>query len=172
MLHPVRAALAALLLFLSAPVSGAGVAKKDLPNFAVVAPGIYRGAAPTQNGLRRLKALGVRTIIDLRIEKKGQVEEAAAAKHLGLARVRIRMGREAPTKKQLATFLAIVDDPAQQPVFIHCQHGADRTGAMVGIWRVTRQGWSFDRAWAEMRRYGFKPWLRELKGSVAARARP
>ena len=84
------------------PVSG--VTARDVPNFAVVAPGIYRGAAPTAEGMKKLKALGVRTIIDLRIEKKGQDEEAAQAKALGMNRVRIRMGREAPTKKQTAQF--------------------------------------------------------------------
>lgn len=165
------------LLLLAA---GAALAQKpaptptpaEVPNFAVVAPGIYRGAAPTAQGLRTLKAMGVRTVIDLRIEKKGQEEEAKAAAALGLTRVRIRMGREAPTRKQVAQFLALVDAAPGAPVFIHCQHGADRTGAMVGIWRVTRQGWSFDQAWKEMRRYGFKTYLHELKGAVSSRAKP
>ena len=33
--------------------------KKDLPNFAAVAPGIWRGAAPTNEGFKQLKAKGV-----------------------------------------------------------------------------------------------------------------
>jgi protein tyrosine phosphatase (PTP) superfamily phosphohydrolase (DUF442 family) len=143
----------------------------DLPNFAQVAPGIYRGAAPTEAGLRRLKAMGVRTLIDLRIERRGQQEEAAWAAALGMERIRLPMGREAPTKKQVETFLATLDRAPQAPVFVHCQHGADRTGAMIGIWRVTRQGWAFDRTYAEMRRYGFKPFLTALKQSVARRAK-
>ena len=141
----------------------------DLPNFAVVVPGIYRGAAPTPAGLRRLKAMGVRTIVDLRIEKRGQAQEAATADHLGLARLRLPMGREAPTRAQVRTFLATLADPVQRPVFVHCQHGADRTGAMIGIYRVTEQGWDFARTWGEMRRFGFKPYLSELKGAVVAR---
>jgi protein tyrosine/serine phosphatase len=143
---------------------------KDIPNFARVAPGIYRGAAPTARGLARLKAMGVRTIIDLRIEKKGQAEEAQAAQQLGLTRLRLPMGREAPTAKQVKTFLGTLNDPAKGPVFVHCQHGADRTGAMVGIYRVTHDGWDFPRTYAEMRRYGFKPFLHELKGAVSSRA--
>jgi tyrosine-protein phosphatase SIW14 len=144
---------------------------RDLPNFAQVTPGLYRGAAPTTAGFARLKALGVRTIIDLRIEKHGQAAEVAATKALGFSRLRIPLGREAPTKKQVATFLSTVNDPAQQPVYVHCQYGADRTGAMIGIYRVTHDGWTFDQAYKEMRRYGFKPFLTELKGSVAAHAR-
>ena len=141
----------------------------DLPNFAVVGPGIYRGAAPTPAGLQKLKAMGVRTIIDLRIENKGQDEEAATAKVLALNRVRIRMGREAPTKKQTAQFLSLVRAASpQNPVFIHCHYGADRTGAMVGIWRRTHDKWPFDKTYQEMRHYGFKSYLTELKGAVAS----
>ena len=145
--------------------------KKNLPNFATTAPGIYRGAAPTTEGLKKLKALGVRTVIDLRIEKKGQVEEEAAVKALGLKRVRIPMGAEAPTEKQVKEFLGILAKSPAEPVFVHCQHGADRTGAMIGIWRVTQQGWGFDQTWTEMRKYGFKPFLKDLKGAVEKRAK-
>ncbi len=149
----------------------ASAADKDLPNFAVVAPGIYRGAAPTAAGLRKLRAMGVQTIVDLRIEKKGQAEEAATASALGMERIRLKMGREAPTSAQVKTFLATLDNAPQKPVFVHCQHGADRTGAMMGIWRETRQNWSFPATYKEMRRYGFKPYLTELKGAVATRAK-
>ena len=145
--------------------------KKNLPNFAAVVPGIWRGAAPTAEGLKALKALGVTTIIDLRIEKKGQAEEDAAAKSLGLKRFRIPMGAEAPTDKQVKEFLGLLAKSSSEPVFVHCQHGADRTGAMVGIWRVTQQGWGFGQTYTEMRKYGFKPWLKDLKGSVEKRAK-
>ena len=139
---------------------------RDIPNFGVVAPGIYRGAAPTAKGLRLLREQGVRTVIDLRIERKGQKEEAATTQTLGLERLRIPLGREAPTKKQVSQFLATLDDPAKRPVFIHCQYGADRTSAMVGIWREVRQGWNFDQTYREMRHYGFRTSLWELKGAV------
>lgn len=144
---------------------------KDLPNFATVVPGIYRGAAPTAEGLKKLKAQGVRMVIDLRIEKKGQAEEEAAVKALGLKRIRIPMGAEAPTQKQVDLFLATLAKSKAEPVFVHCQHGADRTGAMVGIYRVTQQGWGFEQTWKEMRQYGFKTFLKDLKSSVAKRAK-
>lgn len=149
-----------------AAVPAVKVSPRDLPNFGVVAPGIYRGAAPTAEGLRRLKASGVRTVIDLRIERKGQKEEAVTAAALGLRRIRIPMGREAPTKKQIAQFLAVLAAAPSEPVFVHCQYGADRTGAMVGIYRERRQNWTFNQTYREMRHYGFNPKLWELKGAV------
>ena len=45
-------------------------AAPDLPNFHPVGPGIWRGAAPTEAGLRHLKAMGIKTVIDLRIAPK------------------------------------------------------------------------------------------------------
>jgi protein tyrosine/serine phosphatase len=144
---------------------------KDLPNFHSVAPGIWRGAAPSAEGLRKLKARGIRTIIDLRIEKKGQKEEEATAKALGLTRLRIPMGSEAPTRKQVQLFFATLEGAGSAPVFVHCQHGADRTGAMIGLWRVTHQGWDFETTWKEMRKYGFKPWYKDLKACVRKSAK-
>ncbi|MEO7719501.1 MAG: tyrosine-protein phosphatase [Capsulimonas sp.] len=138
-----------------------------LPNFHEVAPGITRGAAPTMAGLQKLKAMGVHTIIDLRYSpvKKEQAE----AKRLGFTWINLPMGAEAPTQKQVATFLATLKKSPDEPVFVHCQHGADRTGCMIGIWRVTQQGWAFPQTWAEMRKYGFNPRWRELTGAVKKR---
>ncbi|HEY3265384.1 MAG TPA: tyrosine-protein phosphatase [Armatimonadota bacterium] len=141
-----------------------------LPNFQTVAPGIYRGAAPTRQGLAALKAMGVHTVIDLRIAPKTVRAEKAAAERLGLAWMNIPMGKEAPTRKQVDRLLAALAKAPREPVFVHCQHGADRTGAMIGIYRVQVQKWPFDRAYAEMRRYGFKPYLTELKNAVRSRA--
>jgi protein tyrosine/serine phosphatase len=159
------------VLFLQKSAAVPKVDARHLPNFAVVAPGIYRGAAPTPDGLAQLKKMGVVHVIDLRIERKGQDEEAAAAKRLGLDRTRIRMGREAPTEKQVKEFMAIIRQAKTKPVFVHCQHGADRTGAMIGIYRAVDCGWNFDDIWKEMRRYGFKTYLAELKDSVRKRVK-
>src|ERR1051326_8139141 len=91
-------AISALCAFGGPPL----VSEKEIPNFATVTPGIYRGAAPTGAGLKRLKEMGVRTVIDLRIERRGQKEEAQETQALGFERLRIPLGREAPTKKQVA----------------------------------------------------------------------
>jgi len=159
------------VLFFQKPAAVPKVDARHLPNFAVVAPGIYRGAAPTPDGLAQLKKMGVVHVIDLRIERKGQDEEAAAAKRRGLDLTRIRMGREAPTEKQVKEFMDIIRQAKTKPVFVHCQHGADRTGAMIGIYRAVDCGWNFEDIWKEMRRYGFKTYLAELKDSVRKRVK-
>lgn len=143
-----------------------------LPNFHLVAPGIYRGAAPTAEGLTTLKSLGVHTIIDLRYPVKEVKEEKARAIALGFTWINLPMGSDPPTTKQVTTFLAVLAKAPKEKVFVHCQHGADRTGCMIGIYRVAVQGWPFTRTWAEMRRYGFNPRWTKLTAAVQARIKP
>ena len=63
----------------------------------------------------------------------------------------------------LQTFLDALTDPARQPVYVHCQRGADRTGFMVGVYRVEKEGWSAKRAYSEARDIGMRWWYRGLK---------
>ena len=141
----------------------------DLPNFHTVAPGIYRGAAPTSAGLQRLRAMGVRTVIDLRIAPKTVRKEKVEAERLGFKWINLPMSGDPPTQKQVDTLLATLNGAAREPVFVHCQHGADRTGCMLGIYRVSRQGWSYDQTYKEMRKYGFKPHYTKLADAVRQR---
>ena len=155
---------------LGAPaVSAAPAAPPGIPNFHAVGPGITRGAAPTPEGLRALKAAGVQTVVDLRISPRLVRQEAAEARALGLRFVNLPMGSDPPTPRQVSVFLATLKAAPQHPVFVHCQHGADRTGCMIGIYRETQQGWDFPRTWAEMRRYGFNPHWALLTQAVRSR---
>jgi protein tyrosine/serine phosphatase len=165
---PSASILAGLLLAL---LARPGLAEADLPNFHPVAPGVWRGAAPTEAGLRRLKAMGVKTVVDLRIAPKTVRREGAYARSLGLEWINLPMGADPPTPRQVSTLLAALDRAPARPVFVHCQHGADRTGCMIGIYRVTRQGWPFGRAYAEMRQDGFDPRWGRLRAAVRQRAK-
>ncbi len=152
-------------------VAGAALADSaDLPNLHTVAPGIYRGAAPTVGGLRRLHAMGVRTVIDLRIAPRTVRKEKAEAERLGLKWINLPMSGDPPTDAQVDALLGALRTARNSPVYVHCQHGADRTGCMLGIYRETQQGWRFDRTYQEMLRYGFKPYYLKLKAAVRKRA--
>ncbi len=41
-------------------------------------------------------------------------------------------------------------DPTLRPLYVHCQHGVDRTGAMMAVYRIQEEGWSNAEAYAEM----------------------
>jgi hypothetical protein len=76
-----------------------------------------------------------------------------------------------PEEKEAVRFLQIVTNPRRTPVLVHCQHGADRTGTLVALYRVAVQGWSKEEALREMTEGGFgyhevwvnlPPWFRDL----------
>jgi protein tyrosine phosphatase (PTP) superfamily phosphohydrolase (DUF442 family) len=58
-------------------------------------------------------------------------------------------------ERELVRFLRAATDPERQPLFVHCQHGADRTGIAVASYRVAVEGWSPADAAAEMTEGGF-----------------
>lgn len=146
---------------------------EDLPNFHKVHPYLYRGGEPTNKGLDQLSKTGIKTIIDLRAPTKTAKAEEAYAKSIGLEYINLPMSDKAPTEKQVETMLKTIDQgkKSDQPVFVHCQHGSDRTGCMIGIWRVTRDGFDYDKTYKEMRKYYFGPKYTELKDAVKKRAK-
>jgi protein tyrosine/serine phosphatase len=47
-------------------------------------------------------------------------------------------------------FLKTITDTNAGPFLVHCQHGADRTGTMIAIYRMAVQGWRKEEAIQEM----------------------
>ena len=72
-----------------------------------------------------------------------------------LKRERISFNTWHPEDEDVVRFLKLVTNPANGPFLIHCQHGADRTGTMVAIYRIAVQGWTKQDAIKEMTGGGF-----------------
>jgi protein tyrosine/serine phosphatase len=126
-----------------------------IDNFGQVSPSYFRGAQPQGRDYADLAALGVKTVLDLTSDD-GQADEKAMVERAGMSYVRIPMTtHESPSTAKLAQFLSTVDDAARQPVYVHCVGGRHRTGVMTAIYRMTAEGWSADRAFAEMKQYKF-----------------
>src|SRR5262249_14421076 len=62
-----------------------------------------------------------------------------------------------PQTSVVTKFLSIVNDAANQPVYVHCVSGRHRTGVMTAVYRMTQDHWNADRAFAEMEHYHFGP---------------
>jgi protein tyrosine/serine phosphatase len=60
-----------------------------------------------------------------------------------------------PSEFTIQRFLQVVNDPANQPVFVHCKGGRIRTGVTTAVYRITHDGWTPDQAYAEMKKYHF-----------------
>ena len=137
------------------PASGAAAAAGiRIDNFGQVNDHYYRGAQPKGDDFRALSALGVKTLIDL--AEEGDAREEANARAAGMSFVRIPMTtRQTPSAETIASFLALVNDPVNQPVYVHCIGGRHRTGLMTAIYRMTMDGWNTARAWNEVKAYKF-----------------
>ncbi|HUT14366.1 MAG TPA: dual specificity protein phosphatase family protein [Thermoguttaceae bacterium] len=125
--------------------------KPGLPNLHKVADGLYRGAQPEAEGFAQLKALGIKTVVNLRTLHSDRDE----CRKVGLDYVHITAQPWEAEEDEVVAFLEVVTDPKRQPVFVHCQHGADRTGMMCAVYRIVLQGWPKDAAIKEMTDGGF-----------------
>ena len=124
-------------------------------NFGKINDNYYRGAQPQGRDYNDLAALGVKTVIDLQAD--GPSNEAGYVKAAGMNFVRIGMTTtKAPTDAQVAQFLDIVSNPANQPVYVHCAGGRHRTGTMTALYRMTYDGWTSAQAYNEMKQYHFE----------------
>ena len=129
--------------------------KIQIKNFGCINDKFYRGAQPRDEDYADLAAMGVKTIIDL--QQSGVGREQAMVESQGMKFYRIGMSdKNQPSAEQAELFLKIVNDPANQPVFVHCAGGRHRTGAMSAIYRMTHDGWNADQAFLEMKRYDFE----------------
>jgi protein-tyrosine phosphatase len=63
-------------------------------------------------------------------------------------------GMESPTDEQVSTALALMNDSAAGPVFVHCKRGADRTGAVVACYRIGHDHWDAAKSLSEARSLG------------------
>ncbi|MDQ4096013.1 MAG: dual specificity protein phosphatase family protein [Actinomycetota bacterium] len=106
-----------------------------IPNLAVVDENLWRGGAPTEEGLRQLASHGVGTIVDLRAEEDIE-RNFGLYRRLGLDLVRIPMrDGQAPRPRQVERFLDVMRR-ADKRVFVHCGAGVGRTGTMAGAYLV------------------------------------
>lgn len=127
------------------------VSHKVLSNFHKITDQLYRGAQPSKEGMQALKAMGIKTILNLRRLHSDRDEMG----NLDFKYYHIKFNPFDPDHDEVVSFLKIVTDPDNYPLFFHCQHGADRTGMMSAVYRVVIQGWSREDAVAEMTKGGY-----------------
>lgn len=163
----VLACLAFLTLISSPGLTQDDLRYKELPNFHWVSGEVYRGAQPKPGGLPQLVQLGIKTIINLRDDDQRAQGEEAEARMAGLRYFNIpvaRLGR--PHDAEIEKVMTVLNDPESQPVFVHCKHGADRTGVVIAVYRIAHDGWTSEQAKVEAKQYGMKFWQLGMKDYI------
>jgi hypothetical protein len=150
-----------------------------VPNLVQVEPGVWRSgqpcdghdATPCADQWAYLKSLGIHRVVKLNFPDEGSDDWATGN---GIEVVNLPMqpaGDKDVFDNALNTFvhphLATVDSAVSElsrrdGVLVHCTHGQDRTGLVVGVYRVMTDGWTKDAAYQEMTKLGFHPELHGL----------
>src|SRR5450432_1877870 len=155
------------------------VCSSGIPNFHLVAEAkapkhlVYRGGQPTDEGWAYLHdTLRVPTLVKLNAPEESWNQGAdEPATRLGMRVVLLSLPphdyglapkslpepfKQIPDDK-LAVAIATLADDDHGNVYVHCTHGRDRTGLIVGLYRVFHDGWQAKNAYAEMNTQGFRP---------------
>ena len=159
--------------------SHAAPADTTIAHFSKVNDSVYRGGRPEPADLRYLQSLNVRTVINLqggdlnnpryrefmKWWEPGELTDAIAAEMslsegLGLRFFSEPLDAIDPVSDEddarVDEILAIMANSAAQPVFVHCEHGVDRTGLIIALYEVRYMGMSPDDAYNEWRASGHK----------------
>ncbi len=145
-----------------------GATVAGVPNFQKVNDSVYRGGQPSEEGFKSLATMGVKTVLDLREtgeHSQGQEETWVQADGMRYISLPLK-GLAAPMDADVAKALAILNDPAAGPVFVHCRRGADRTGTILACYRISHDHWNNVSALKEARGLGMRFFEKAMQNYV------
>ena len=123
--------------------------------FSKVSDHIYRGGQPSDDDLRLMSDVyGIKTIVSLDGNIGGAI--APVVQDLGMEHIVIPIGGQSSApligylKNNIASILS-----NNQPVYVHCRHGSDRTGMAIAFHRMQNEGWEPEKAIDEAKTFGF-----------------
>jgi protein tyrosine/serine phosphatase len=126
------------------------ILRKVWTNFHQVAPGVYRSNQPTHARFVKLKAMGIRSVLNLRGAGGAAhylvEEESCRELGLDLVNANFQARNAAPAEDILRVIAAFRS--LEKPFVMHCKSGADRAGFAAAIYLLVIEG----RPVAEARR--------------------
>jgi tyrosine-protein phosphatase SIW14 len=147
-------------LFFALGLAHADEYTDHIPQFRKVSDGIYRGGRSDDKGFLLLWQLGIKTVVNLENDDDAIANETSALEKLGIREISLPMsGFWKPDDRTVNQALTLIANPLNYPIFVHCQHGQDRTGVVLGLFRVFEQKWTPKAAYDEMLDIGFHPAL-------------
>jgi len=143
-----------LVLFMCGCATRGFPPREQIVNFDRVNADLYRGGQPNAAAIQWLRGIGVKSIINLRMADDCWSEEAAVAAQNGIVYTNMPLrGFTAPTMQEMGAIAAALRT-LPKPIFLHCQHGCDRTGTVIACYHIAVDSWDSARALAEAKFYG------------------
>ncbi|AZZ36064.1 hypothetical protein CIK05_04415 [Bdellovibrio sp. qaytius] len=155
----------ALALQFSATTANASSTVEDIPNLFKMNDNLYRGGRVTAAGMKQLKKMGVTTIINIENDATAIKTDKKFADANGLRFITIPFDTwSTPSDAKVDGVLKLLQDRSLGPIYLHCKHGRDRTGLIMGLYRVEVDGWTPKAAYKEMNDRGFRSIIWTLDG--------
>jgi|GEM_PF-161210 protein tyrosine phosphatase (PTP) superfamily phosphohydrolase (DUF442 family) len=125
---------------------------------------VYRSGQLSPSQLASLlREKRIRTVLNLRGEKPGHSwydEEIQVTRKAGARHISLPMSANVEPNEALLTSLIEALASSEQPILIHCEGGADRSGLASALYAFLKGGKSADEANGHLSfRYGHFPWL-------------
>lgn len=114
---------------------------------------IFLGSQPAQQDLEEAKALGIRTVIDLRMPGESHTSNQEMTSNNDLAYVNIPVNKSALAARQIDELeRAMASTPG--PHLVHCATGA-RAALLIKLSQARLERWTAEQTFEEARRIGF-----------------
>lgn len=165
----VSMSLMIMTLLVGGPIAYSSYTNSRIRNLHTVKSGVlYRSGQLTLAGLKQvIHEHGIKTVITLRdasdpseLPPDWNEEQFCNSQELNYIRISPRNwwspDGSVPAEKGVSRFRAIMDDPRNYPVLIHCFAGIHRTGAYCAVYRMDFDRWTNEAAIAEMRAHGYR----------------
>jgi len=113
-----------------------------------IAPGVWRSNQPSAPRIRKLKAMGVTTILNLRGADvfSYYLFEAEACKEHGITLIDHRIAARRLLGRESFARLFEIFDTIEKPFLLHCKSGADRAGLVSALWLLDQEGATIEQA--------------------------
>ncbi len=124
----------------------------EIINYSLLTERLATGGQPTEAQLAKAAQDGVNVVINLALSTSDNAlpDEAATVRGLGMEYIHIPVEWSAPQPADLERFLDAMDAHGQQKILVHCALNF-RASAFTALWRVLRQGWDVEQAFAPQR---------------------
>lgn len=120
---------------------------EDIYNFLALSDNLFSAGMPQAEQLTDAAQKGVQVVINLAPHEVHNAlpAEAELVNSLGMQYVNIPVNWNTPTKEGLDRFIDVMDANQDRKILVHCQANF-RATAFIAMYRILRQGWTFEDA--------------------------
>jgi protein tyrosine phosphatase (PTP) superfamily phosphohydrolase (DUF442 family) len=126
----------------------------DIVNYLRIDDALATSGQPTEEELAAAAGEGVEVVINLALHddpRYSLADEAGTVRSLGMSYIHIPVQFDNPREDELYAFFDAFARHRKHKVLVHCAANK-RVTAFLGLYRVIREGWDTDAAFAPMQR--------------------